>query len=196
MITVTVNLENEQVLQDDVRGLFAALTTEQVQDIAGKALIKYLTDSVDYEKKVYLDNAIEESREKGIPNSRSYYAKSAEDLLGLSDDAIMYTDAFKEKYLKGYKSKKESRFEEINKLIDEVVREKGKEFVTENEQLTSLVADKQDKIAADFDGIVKEMMLKVLSSLLVGTVNKAQMGYDNSMNLTTIVNDIATRQQY
>lgn len=196
MIQVTLNLENEHVLTEDVKGLFTSLTTEQIQDVAQKALLKYLTDSVDYEKKVYLDNAIAESRKNGIPNSRSYYAKSAEDLIDLSDERIMLTDAFKEKYLNNYKSGKESRFDEINKIIDEEVAAKAKEFVSSNEKLTGLVEEKQNKLAADFEGIVKEMMFKVLTALVVGTVQKAQYAYDGNLNLNAILNDIANNNSH
>ncbi len=192
MIQVTLNLENEHVLSEDIKGLLGSLTKEQIQEVASKALFKYLTDTIDYEKEVYIIESIAESRKKGINASSSWHSKTIEELKDMSDDNIKNSDAFKNTYLKSYKSSKESRFEEINGIIDKEITKKATEFISSNNDLNNLVTKKQEVISENFETLVKETMLSVATSLIFGTINNANMGINN-MSQQVIIQDILAR---
>lgn len=192
MIQVTLNLENEHVLKDNLNALFDSMSTEQIQEVAQKALFKYLTDAIDYEKEIYISEKIAESRENGIKNSSSWHSKTVKELEPLSDDAIKRLDAFKEKYLNNYKSNKESRLNQINEILDKEITNKAKEFVSSNKDLAKLVVKKQEAIAENFETIVKDTLLSVVTNLIYGTINNAYIGASN-INQTQIITDVLTK---
>lgn len=192
MIQVTLDLENEHVLADNLKGLLGSLSKEQIQEIASKALFKYLTDIVDYDKKKYVEKSIAEARKKGVQGRNSWNSKSTDELAKMTDDQIRRCEPFRDKYMKDYKSPKETRLDQINEIIDAEVKKKASEFVSTNSELQTLVTDKQEKVAADFENIVKESITGILSTLVFSTIQNAQFGA-NTFNQFEQIKEILER---
>lgn len=192
MIQVTINLENEHALKDNLQGMFESLTTEQVQEIASKALFKYLTDVIDYEKEQYIKDKILLCRQNGLSGMYSHNNKSASDLKDMTDDAIVRLDNFRTQYLNNYKSSKESNLENIKEVINSELKTNIKKFVEENKDLSKLVEDKQKAIADNFEELVKGTMHSVGMELINSTIRNASMGA-NAFQNHTYLSDILQR---
>ena len=92
-------------------------------------LINYLTNTVDYQKQIFIDKTLVEVRKNGWKSSYSYYDKTPEQLKDRTNDEIIQMDFWKNSVMKNYKSPKESLFDELNILLKSELKTEIIKFV-------------------------------------------------------------------
>lgn len=192
MITLTINLENEQLLNGSLQNIFESLSDEDMKEVAKQALVKYLTDVVDYDKERYKHEQIKNVRENGITGlTYSYYNKTKENIAHLDDNGIMNLEGFRE-IMNKYKSPKESQFEKLNELVKDELKQKANTFIKDNIDLNTLLEDQQNIVKENFPTMVSEVMTKLTFDFMMNTIQQAQMG-GYSTNALQQINDRLSR---
>lgn len=191
MISITLNLENEHLLDGKIEKLLDNLNDSQKESIAKEVLFKYLTDTIDYEKREYIANAIKETREQGITffernGHTSYYDRNAQYFKDKSDEAISRDDSFIKKYLTDYKTNKQSRLEKINEELSKHLEEKTKNFIESNTDLKKLITEKENILSENLEDIVAKTMSSIMSSLVFDTIQNARFSAQNTSHLRHI----------
>lgn len=189
-LTLTLNLENEHLLHNDIVEMFKSLTEKDKKEITKTVLINYLTNTVDYQKQIYIDKKLAEIREKGWKSSYSYYDKTPEQLIGRTDDEIMQMDFWKNSVLKNYKSPKESLFDELNNLLKSELKTEIVKFVNENNELKEIMNKHQNFIDNNWIKLITETMSNISVGFLFQALNNAQLSQMNNYHIMNIQNHL------
>lgn len=190
MLTLTLNLENEHLLNVEISEMIKSLSEEDKKEIAKNVLTNYLINTIDYQKKFYIDKKLIEIRENGWRGAASYYNKSAYELKDKTDEEIMKMDFWNYSVMKDYKSPKESLFEEINSLLKSELKSELHNFIKNNNELQTMIAEKQNQITENFKPIVSEMLTNIGVGFLFQALKNAelsQFNYHKIMNIENIV---------
>ena len=189
-LTLTLNLENEHLLHNDIAEMFKSLTEEDKKEITKTVLINYLTNTVDYQKQIYIDKKLIEIREKGWKSSYSYYDKTPEQLRDRTDDEIMQMDFWKNNVINNYKSPKESLFNELNILLKSELKTAIIKFVNENNELKLLMNKHQNFIDNNWKELVTETLSNISVGFLFQALNNAQLSQMNNYHIMNIQNHL------
>lgn len=176
MIALTINLENEQLLNGTLQNMFESLPASTIELIAEKALLSYLTDTVDYERERYRVAQLELARENGLTgNSYSYYNKTKEEIQNWTDEQLMQSDGFKV-IMNKYVSPKQSTFDKLNVVIAEQIKEKALTYVKESVDLNQLIEEKQNIVKETFPQMVSDVISSLAYDVIMSTIDGARMG--------------------
>ena len=176
MLTLTVNLENEQLLNTSLQKMFESLTEEDIKEVAKQALLKYLTDIVDYDKERYKFEYLEYVKKYGITSSEySYYNITKEKIESMTDQQIFNSDGFKQ-MMRKYKSPKESKFEQINELIKSELKTQALKYIQDNKDIDELMSNQKEIIKQDFPVLVSDVMSRVAFDFIMTTIENAKNG--------------------
>lgn len=189
-LTLTLNLENEHLLHNDIAEMFKSLTEEDKKEISKTVLINYLTNTVDYQKQIYIDKKLVEIREKGWKSSYSYYDKTPEQLKDRTDDEIMQMDFWKNNVINNYKSPKESLFDELNNLLKSELKTAIVKFVNENNELKEIMNKHQNFIDNNWIKLITETMSNISVGFLFQALNNAQLSQMNNYHIMNIQNHL------
>lgn len=191
MITLQVNLENEQLLHVSIEKIFESLSDEKKEELAEKALFKYLTDTVDYGHKQFVDDKLKEVKKIGIRSGSNYYNKTVDELSRLTDEQILDSDGFRQ-IEREYVSPKNARFKEINKLLDTKLIETINTFVKSNNDLENMIAEKGQALKEHFPEIVSNVLSTIGYNFILKTVEEARFGPNANYGINQIT-EILTR---
>jgi hypothetical protein len=189
-LTLTLNLENEHLLHNDITEMFKSLTEEDKREITKTVLINYLTNTVDYQKQIYIDKTLAEIRKNGWKSSYPYYDKTPEQLKDRTDDEILQMDFWKNNVITKYKSPKESLFDELNNLLKSELKTEIVKFVNENNELKLLMNKHQNFIDNNWKELVTETLSNISVGFLFQAINNAQMSQMNTYNIMNIQNHL------
>ena len=189
-LTLTLNLENEHLLHNDIAEMFKSLTEEDKKEITKTVLFNYLTNTVDYQKQIFIDKTLAEIRKKGWKSSYSYYDKTPEQLMDRTDEEIMQMDFWKNNVINNYKSPKESLFNELNNLLKSELKTEIIKFINENNELKLLMNKHQNFIDNNWKELVTETLSNISVGFLFQAINNAQMSQMNTYNIMNIQNHL------
>ncbi len=189
-LTLTLNLENEHLLHNDIVEMFKSLTEEDKKEITKNVLVNYLTNTVDYQKQIFIDKTLAEVRKNGWKSSYSYYDKTPEQLRDRTDDEIMQMDFWKYNVINNYKSPKESLFEELNNLLKSELKITIVKFVNENKELKEIMNKHQNFIDNNWKELFTETMSNISVGFLFQALNNAQLSQMNNYHIMNIQNHL------
>ena len=180
-LTLTLNLENEHLLHNDIVEMFKSLTEEDKKEITKNVLVNYLTNTVDYQKQIFIDKTLAEVRKNGWKSSYSYYDKTPEQLKDRTDDEIMQMDFWKNNVINNYKSPKESLFDELNNLLKSELKTSIVKFVNENNELKEIMNKHQNFIDNNWIKLITETMSNISVGFLFQALNVYYYFYLNNL---------------
>lgn len=189
-LTLTLNLENEHLLHNDIVEMFKSLTEEDKKEITKNVLVNYLTNTVDYQKQIFIDKTLAEIRKKGWKSSYSYYDKTPEQLMDRTDEEIMQMDFWKNNVINNYKSPKESLFNELNNLLKSELKTAIVKFVNENNELKEIMNKHQNFIDNNWIKLITETMSNISVGFLFQALNNAQLSQMNNYHIMNIQNHL------
>lgn len=187
MVTLQLNLENEQVLSNKIEDIISNLSDENQQILIEKVLHNYLTSTVDYAKEKYINEQIQEVRTKGL---RHYYYRDNFDISidrakELTDDEIMKYDSFK-RLMTNYKSPKESLFEKIHIQLEKELHNVTVDFVNKNHGLKEIIEKHQQTVTDSFPEIVQNMMSSIGYGFMLNVMKQAENGQHATYGIDSI----------